>query len=248
MVILQEDHLEVSERAKPLLNKLEETKTKCRDQIFSIVESRQPFANVEPNDFSALGALNFLTTSPAMVAEAKAGATTIASEYKEKYPQMAAAMGAFIKLLEQPEVLKTHRDNIRNRVFHYDKEEVNNYLLLIAAYIDVHIERYIKFIQAIDASNRLQEKFGLPWGFLDVSLEEVNASIDKVMEFKEVPMSLLMPLTSITTQRHMAVREKKEESTRPEFSEKWLESILQMLIKYSKVEKDLTDEYSHPIK
>lgn len=239
-----ENQFEASERAQPLLQQLEDAKTNFRDQIISLVQSRQPFGNVGKNDLSNLLAINFLTMNPSMMDDAKKWAEKISIEYKTKNPQLAAVMEGFWKLLDQPQTLEKHGNTIRDKVFHPDKEEVNEYLLLIAAYVDAHLDQYIDFIKAIDAQERLMEKFNSPGGFLNVTSDEFDKSVDNVMKFKEIPSGLTLPVSAIVTQQYM--EEDKTEWSK--FSEKWLESILQTLIRYSKIEEKLGDESVPPKK
>jgi hypothetical protein len=51
--------------------------------------------------------------------------------------------------------MKKHRDTLHEKAFHPDKEEVSEYLLMIAAYVDIHLDEYIKYIQAIDKVEKL---------------------------------------------------------------------------------------------
>jgi len=146
----------ITSRADRVTTTLTRTKNAFREQIFAIVKDRMPF-QAKGHAMSNLAAMNALLGSDWMVSDIKEGAQKFIDQAEDTSSPSVRRMQEFQKLLNNPQQMQQFRDSCANEVFP-DKEEVNEYLLLTAAYIDYHLDNYISAIGAIKKYHILEEK------------------------------------------------------------------------------------------
>jgi len=214
---------------KTLMN----TKNAFREQIFAVVKMRMPF-QAKGNVLSNLAAMNTLLHNPSMISDAQEGAKKIIDQAEDRSSSLVKAMQGFQKLLGDPEQMQQLRNKWASDVFP-DKEEVNEYLLLTAAYIEKHIDDYVEAIQSLRDYLILEEKYKL-WTN-NVSREQMNDAMEKAInELEKCPMTITDSLVKCIATTFSQQKDWK-------LTEKWAINFAEVLKKYQEQECELVKKY-----
>lgn len=239
-----------SDWANQIIRKLETTKKIFAEQIFELVKSRNPFSH--ERNFSNLWAMNLLLTSPKMIADAKEWSQKAIEMYKEENPQLAKMFELFLGMLENPEWMQTHRNELYDKTFWLDKEHINSYLMLIVEHIRSHIDHQIEFIKVLDEYQILVEDFEkykkLPEKDIIEDIFKSNEIKIKWTELLEIHGKLKVGLTlwiwDTLAWLFMKFDDKSEmEIAWIQFKKEWIENISKALLKYAKIENRLINEH-----